>query len=425
LSLVHRFDDDAISVKGKGAIEEMRWVVNEAKSNVYNLRLAAIVHDIGHSLFSHTSERIYSMLSPFPELVKALEIDIFKRPGAAEIISYLIVTSDEWVDAIENLWNECKKKGCNPPELTKDDWYKIGNWILGYEKEPRRKFFAEIISGPLDADKLDYIARDAYFSGIPVGHDYERYVNLVCIDYQNKWWRLTLPKKGINALEQLVMARLALTSYVYHHQKIRSAESWFERLLAKEIKENKQYFGKKNVWELFKMEDAELYLRASIDNSSDWHKLHYRQIPVRYLEFRLSDLLNGDKEIAQQGYGKLLDWTNEGDWGLYNQLLDIEKIIADSIGIDTPGIIIDVPRTPSYADIENLELPGTAPEATMPAQEAIIYKDWIDAYKVHRAYVRIFAHRGLDNNTVFQRVKEKLADIGLELQESNQVLKSK
>jgi HD superfamily phosphohydrolase len=416
-SIKDRINSDGIAPRAAGNRKDVDWIRDDFDRTHTKLRLAALVHDLGHSLFSHTSERVYRMLQPFPELVESLKHETSKKPGAAEVVVYLLVTSERW----QRIANEILEHGSANP-LEPREWQQVAQWILGYEPDLRKRFLAEIISGPLDADKLDYIARDAYFAGIPVGHDYERYVSLVCVDFQGGWWRLTLPQKGINALEQLIMARLALTSYLYHHQKVRSSEAWFERMLAREYLGAESFWGSDSIWDLFTMEDAELYAKARADVSSDAFRLMYRQLPVRYLEFREQDVLNKDSAAAGYGFARLLGWTNSGDWEDYQTLLSVEESIAKRLGLSSMNaIIIDIPRTPQYAELESLELPGRSVDGSMLAEDALMYKDWIDAYKAHRACIRVFGPRGIDKQRFFREAKSAFSCLGIELADSNLV----
>jgi hypothetical protein len=320
---------------------------------------------LGHSILSHTSERFFKLVPPFPELTATLQNETAKRPGAAEVVVFLLLTSPAWKALVDEIWQQCS--AANPPPLTSGDWETIGRWVMGYEPEPRHRFLAEIISGPLDADKLDYISRDAYFAGIPVGHDYERYAAFVCIDIQGESWRLTLPQKALNALEQLIMARLALTSYLYQHQKVRAAEAQFERILAREYKQNGTYFGYKTVFDLFAIEDAELYSRRNQDKSATRGLLH-RQLLIRHLEFREADITNRHTTRARFAYNRLLAIGNEDVWDDYNDILTLEEKIAAELQLTPEKVVVDVPRTPGYADLDSLELPGRGPERTMLAK---------------------------------------------------------
>jgi HD superfamily phosphohydrolase len=62
-----------------------------------------------------------------------------------------------------------------------NEWERIGRWVMEQEADRKLKFLADIVSGPLDADKLDYVFRDGYSAGIPVGYDRERLVATICV----------------------------------------------------------------------------------------------------------------------------------------------------------------------------------------------------------------------------------------------------
>lgn len=423
-SLKSRLHEDALSPRCRSEIENLNSLQSNFELSLNKLRLAALLHDISHSILSHSSERIYSMVEPFPQVMEDLKksVGMGKKPGAAEIVVYLLVTSNEWTTFWKKLIDVLAKDPSNErsiPTLSDGDWKDIARWIIGYEPDTRKRFIADIISGPLDADKLDYISRDAYFAGIPVGHDYERFVSFACLDYQNGWWRLTLPVKGINALEQLIMARLVLTSYLYHHQKVRAAEGFFERTLAREFRQTNKFYGKDRIWDIFALQDADLYRRAEHEGHANFKKILYRQLPVRHLEFRHKDLANSKSDQSAWGIAKLLGWANDGNWDDYTCLLDIEDRIAKALSIDESEIILDIPRTPNYADLQNLELPGRSSETTVHARQSLVYRDWIDAYKAERSYLRLFGPRRVKCRDVFNAAKPILGELGLELQESN------
>lgn len=374
------------------------------------VRLAALLHDIGHSVFSHSSERIYSLVPPLPALVAQLTTSNSKSPGAAEVIVYLLITNSEWQAEVSHCWDGA---ALSAPDAA--EWERIGHWIMGQEEDPKLKFLADIISGPLDADKLDYVFRDGYAAGIPVGYDLDRLIATVCVDPQDSteggdpWWRLTIPVRGINALEQLVMGRLVLNSYLYHHQKCRAAEAAFERGLAREFLAHGTILGRDNVWELFSLQDADAFAfrRASTFSAEEIRRLYGRRLRVRVVEFRRSDLNQSHRVTA--GYVRLLEHARVRDWQGYERLLGLEDRIADQAGLEPGSVIVDVPKNPDYADLQNLLIPGKRRESGELPEKVLAYRDWIEAYKSHRAFIRVFAPRGLrTEDAVWSATKEIL-----------------
>jgi len=397
--LRRRRDADGVSPRAKqnkGALSE---ILDDrlASRNRVLLRLAGLVHDLGHSFLSHSSERIFGLIPPFPDLIGEVLRQHDKKPGAAEVVVYLLVTSSEWRDVVGRIWERCSGPGTPP---TEDEWARIGRWVMGIEPEGPKKFLCDIVSGPVDADKLDYVARDAYFAGIPIAQDVDRFLSTVCIDRQTnpettkEWWRLTLPlQKGINALEQLVMSKLVLYSYLYHHQKVRAAELTFERNLAREYLTQGRILGIEGVWDLFHVQDAHLYAvtggRPGHNRAAD---VAYRVLPRRVVEFREQDvtLEEPDRARSIQEYRRLSSLSRPKSWDQYHQLLTYEDSLARQANLPDSSVIVDFPADPDYGDLESLVLPGRSPHEQATAKEHLSYGDWIQAYNKHRVYNRVF-----------------------------------
>lgn len=205
------------------------------KTDEYNLRMAAALHDVGHCLYSHVGERIYSQRPEFQVIKKFYYKEFNVDPKPHEIMSHLIVTSKAFKEFFNGVMNN--------EQLTPSDVKKqfnidfVANAIIGYWKDrPQDRHKVEIINGPLDADKLDYLARDAYFAGLSVDYDINRYmvtVNYYEEDFETvgqtstskKSLALKLPLSGLTALEQIVISKMMLYSYLYHHQKVLAAEA--------------------------------------------------------------------------------------------------------------------------------------------------------------------------------------------------------
>jgi len=160
------------------------------------------------------------------------------KPKPHEVMSWLVVRSDRFKRFIEEL----KTNGIvSPDDFTPEVIEEIAGNIIGYRKDPKEKFLADIINGPMDADKLDYLVRDAYFAGPTVVYDLDRFLQTVdAIEYprdpslpgdSTKVVRLSVPIEGVTALEQIIISKLMLCSYLYHHHKIRCVEGMYYEVL--------------------------------------------------------------------------------------------------------------------------------------------------------------------------------------------------
>ena len=160
------------------------------------VRLAALLHDIGHGPFSHVSE---SVLEVFYDREKI-------KPKATEKIHELLTCSlIRYSSELSKLISENDKD------------YIIG-LLMGTKGE---RLLKDMISGPLDADKLDYLLRDSYFCGVKYGvYDLERLLStfekLEIDDGDDSI--VAVSGDGIHSLEQFVLAKYYMTTQVYRHK---------------------------------------------------------------------------------------------------------------------------------------------------------------------------------------------------------------
>lgn len=202
------------------------------------VRLSALLHDVGHSCLSHVSETVFGESEEFNALLIHVNELFGVKPKPHEIMSWLVVRSDPFRKFMDQL----REKGVfSNWEFAPEHVDHIAGNIIGYRENPKEKFLADIINGPMDADKLDYLVRDAYFAGPTVVYDLERFLHTVdAIEYPRDntlpgegptVTRLAIPIKGVTALEQIIISKLMLFSYLYHHQKIRCAEGMYHEAL--------------------------------------------------------------------------------------------------------------------------------------------------------------------------------------------------
>lgn len=200
------------------------------ENEITELRLAALLHDCSHGMFSHTSEEVYRFLPDMWELIgPGLEYADYK---ASELVAFFILNSP----AFKETMNFFAQNGI-AIQATTDE---LSLLICGQQKRfPNhyRRWLFDVINGPLDADKLDYILRDGLHTGIPLTLDLDRFWLATEIQYLEKGCvpgieedetRLVINQSGISAVEQILFARLQLTSSVYHHHKIRACDCLFK-----------------------------------------------------------------------------------------------------------------------------------------------------------------------------------------------------
>lgn len=186
------------------------------------LRLAALLHDVGQCLFSHLSETLmeYKFRDVYHAAKRAPEFS-GRDLRLSEILSYLIITSQRFQSLLRNI------TGHYNPGVQVD---RVAQLVIGKTPDDLA-YLADIITGPFDADKCDYLVRDCYFTGIRADIDVPRVIISAALldrsrfqvqDYPRR--NLVMLRAGAPNLEQIVFNKMLLHPAIYHHHKIRALE---------------------------------------------------------------------------------------------------------------------------------------------------------------------------------------------------------
>jgi uncharacterized protein len=160
--------------------------INQAEM-VQDLRLAALLHDIGHGPFSHL----------FEELLE------YRCNTTHEELGKKIIMQSEIADILQRYGSSA---------------YQICQLSFG---QSRVNFMNEIISGGLSADIMDYLPRDGLFTGAEYAKvDYHRLVSSLEVSRN----RLAINRSALNSLESMLISRYEMFKAVYFHKTVRGAE---------------------------------------------------------------------------------------------------------------------------------------------------------------------------------------------------------
>jgi HD superfamily phosphohydrolase len=179
---------DALRLRSPDAFASAREFEDQRRL----LRASLLLHDVGHGPFSHASEAV---------------LGVRHEQRTAEIIALPQIASV--LDALDV------------------DAHEVLALIMGTSR--RFPVLREIVSGPnLDADRMDYLLRDAYFTGVASGgYDSEQLIaSLRVLDIDGST-ELGVDGRGVVALESFVLARYMMFASVYFHHTTRA----FERVL--------------------------------------------------------------------------------------------------------------------------------------------------------------------------------------------------
>jgi hypothetical protein len=186
------------------------------------IRIAALLHDIGHSPFSHAGED----LMPFKDVEKS-------KKYSHEDYSIAII-KNHFKDVIEN-----HPINYNYGFKVEDITALIGDESV---KPSRRTLvWKNMISSQLDADRADYLLRDSYHMGVSYGlYDKDRLINSMSLadDDELGGATLTVDEGGWHVAESLVIARYQMFSQVYFHKTRRAYDKHIEQALKEILKTN-------------------------------------------------------------------------------------------------------------------------------------------------------------------------------------------
>lgn len=163
--------------------------------------LAILLHDIGHGPFSHS-----------------LEYDIVKNVSHEQISTFFI------------------------KELSEELNGKLDLTLLIFNNKYPKKFLHQLVSSQLDMDRLDYLNRDSFYTGVSegiIGSD--RLIEMLNVHQGN----LVLEDKGIYSAEKFIVARRIMYWQVYHHKTVTAAEQMLIHIMkrAKDISSDMDLFA--------------------------------------------------------------------------------------------------------------------------------------------------------------------------------------
>ncbi len=178
--------------------QDPRFAAAISPAAAQRLIVAALLHDIGHWPFCHPLEDM--RLPNVPQHEELAARFLHSEPIASLLRADWQVEPD---DVLSLLTGNCRGK--------------------------TDAILASILSGPIDIDKMDYLARDSLHAGVPYGRnfDQQRLIGSLCLNAAGDG--LAITEKGKTAAEMMVFARYVMFSEVYWHHGVRSATAMLQR----------------------------------------------------------------------------------------------------------------------------------------------------------------------------------------------------
>jgi HD superfamily phosphohydrolase len=186
-----------------------------AKEEEQELIVASLIHDIGHGPYSHVTEPVIKKITGNSH--EDIEDIIFKQEVEVERELEVEVGSAKTIAEVLD-------------ELSLDK-QRIARYIKGErmaEYVEGERDLSKVLNGEIDVDKMDYLVRDSYYTGVAYGVvDNIRIIQ--GLDFVNG--KVVITEKGILPAEYLLFSRFLMYPTVYKHHTSRIAQLMFSKAL--------------------------------------------------------------------------------------------------------------------------------------------------------------------------------------------------
>ena len=197
------------------------------------IRMSALLHDVGHAPFSHTAESVMPELSELaipeswmrgpiePRIARHEDYSVLLLAGMSEG-SHAVITLDE-TEIIASLIHH---KYIRVP----DSWR--NHFSPAINSRSLHAVIKTIISSDIDADRMDYLLRDAHFAGVSYGHfDLPWLISNLGTVANGDGYEVSISETGIQALEHYLLARYNMYTQVYMHKTVKCFDYYFHKAI--------------------------------------------------------------------------------------------------------------------------------------------------------------------------------------------------
>jgi len=269
-----------------------------SEEEIQTVRMAALLHDVGHGPFSHVFEHL---------LVKFLN-------KTHEDITQWIIQKSELHDTISEL-------GYSPDRVAK--------LAVGDLRRHGKAFMDQIIQSAVDVDKLDFVVRDTYHTGAEYGYvDIFRLIHMLDVLGEN----LAVDVGALSALESFVLARVESFRSIYFHRVGRAAQI----MLATAMETAKDEVG------LIDFDSPDDYI--ALDDYTVWTMLKQCKSSKGIMDaLERRRLLKCAYDRAFHVREKMVPSI----FGVDEVRNQMRNKIASEAGVEPQAVVIDVPTVPT------------------------------------------------------------------------------
>ncbi len=356
-------------------LQERGELAGVAHDQIVLIRLAALLHDIGHYPFSHALEE-----AGLPSH-ETLAIEHLRHDDLARVLALT------GIDDVE---------------------HRLVALIAGSSDSPLQG----LVSGSLDLDKIEYLTRDARMCGVPYGTvDVDRLIHSITLVPNGESRTVAVHEKGVSALESLLFAKYQMYRNVYWHHAVRSATTMFKRL----VRSTLDNADLDSHWIAHSTDEALMEALHNLPNAPLAQRLKRRHLYKRVLDIPAGDLA-----------------PDAGAWVSDDPALmaSVEDRIASERGLSQGEVLIDFPKKPEMLSVQ-LPVRTRQGDVVLLGQESGI--DWLGIQQVsHELHtsarrLRVFAATPceIDARQLVSLVERTGPEVEADLEQDRELLTSR
>ncbi|AGI47463.1 HD superfamily phosphohydrolase [Thermoplasmatales archaeon BRNA1] len=290
------------------------------------VRTAALMHDICHAPFSHTLEGLMEESTGLDHMELARNLIMGKSRTYRKRDSDLFSDEPPICEILED-------NGVDPvtvcdliafPETTDKENDELQMSLDGpVDHFPSKDYIHQIIHGPVDADQMDYLMRDAHYTGVVMGHiDVDRILATLRVIND----RMCIERSGAPAAEGLMVSRSLMYSSVYFHQSVRIVN----RMVVKAAEASGM-----DMSDLYLLDDSDLQQALLSCGGVSSRIMRLIQNRLFYRKALTVGTVDTDEDLALL----LSKYTSR------KKRAELEKDIADRAGIDESEVCVEMPSS--------------------------------------------------------------------------------
>ena len=338
--------------------------------------LGALLHDIGHWPYCHPLEDM-----ALPEIPRH------------ENLARELICQGPIADCIARDW--------------KLEPSAVADLIAPDRRNRRADLLYNMLSGPIDIDKMDYLVRDSFHAGVPYGKnfDQQRLISSMCLGENEQ--ELAIVDKGRTAAEMMVFARYVMFSEVYWHHAVRSGTAMLQRTVFR-LRSLSQF----SAWQA--MCEAEMVsdLRGRAKNSGSEALVEgifgsQRSLFKRLCQFNYVERPEMHSQLARKPFNVLVQIAER-----FAELASAQfhlSIHPDEVLIDAPPVKLEVQFRVQVKTSQGFKALGDV----SPVVQTLATRQFDDYVKKVRVFVAPNLKSRLDQpERVQELLEQSIADVG-------------